>query len=131
MKKIYHLCMLLMFALVAVSCAIENPIVDPNKPANAFEVPQLSATKSEIQSAFIKSDVKKIESLISPTYLSIYKSVIESNPSKLAEFGTLLKSMKLISGDSIGAVYQVNYKNVNYEVTFSKEFDGTWKLVNF
>lgn len=131
MKKLIQILLSLFIELIAFGCISEKITVDPYGPDKPFETSQLISLKNDVQNSFLKADVKRIESLISPTYLSIYKSSLVNNASKLADFGTLLKSMKLVVGDSTSAVYQVDYKNVKYEVTFSKDSDGTWKLINF
>ncbi len=116
-----------------VACAsTENVVVDTNyQPVLAFETSQLLTVKKDIQTAFSQADTKKIESMISPKFLATYKTGIESNTSKLTDFGNLLKTMKLLAGDSIGAVYQVDYQGKKFEITFSKDEDGLWKLINF
>lgn len=132
MKKIHYQLSLGVILLLLSGCAGNDPVViQEYKAKPAFVTSELTATKTILENAFIEADSKKIESYIEPRYLDQYKSAIEANPTKLAEFGKLFKSMKLIAGDSINAFYQIEYKGAKYEVSFTKDNTGNWKLVNF
>lgn len=132
MKKNIDLIIEAALVLLFVSCTSTEPIVEGvYKKIQPFETTQLITFKKELQDAFTQSDTKKIEGLISPKYLGVYKAAIEANPSKLPEFGNMLKTMKVVAADSLGAIYNIEYNGKKFEITFNKDDDGTWKLINF
>jgi len=132
MKKNIHSILKALIVMLFASCTTIEPVVDTTfKPIAPFETAKLTSFKKDLQDAFTQSDSKKIEGLISPKYLGVYKSAIEANPSKLPEFGNMLKTMKVMAADSAFAIYQIEYKGRKFEITFNKDVDGSWKLINF
>jgi hypothetical protein len=132
MKKIINSILKGLLIFLFVSCTTTEPVVNEIfKPIAPIETSQLITFKKNLQDAFTLSDTKKIEGLISPKYLKVYKTAIEANPSKLPEFGNMLKTMKVMVADSIIAVYQIEYKGSKFEITINKDDDGTWKLIKF
>ena len=127
MKKSIRLLAGLFIFVFINSCTTERLTYNPVPE----ETPELEAAVAQVKEAFLKADTSKIRSMILPNYFGQYKAAIQGNESKLAEFGKLLKSMKIKAGDSIFVVYKVSYKGVEHEISFSADQEGKWKIMNF
>ena len=89
MKKISKFFFKISIIFLPVSCVTEQIVID--QPI-LVETPELKSTLITVEDAFLQADTKKLESLILPNYLVQYKSYIENNQSKLAEFGKIFKT---------------------------------------
>ncbi len=124
--KTIILFILLMFLIV--SCGDDIP-TSPNE--NIKESAELAATCKSIDKALNETDVESLKELISSNTLTYYESAIEQNTSKLAGFAEVFKTRKLISIDEVYAVYEISYQGKYFEISFSKDDDGNWKLMDF
>ncbi len=121
-KIVFYLVLLLVF-----SCKTEDFFVDPVP----VETPELKTAMSSVQQAFTNADTAKIRTLILPNYFNLYRNSLQMNQNKLNDFGKLLKDMELVSGDSVFMIYKVKYQKSQYEISFSKDEKGNWKIMNF
>lgn len=126
-KSIFVAGIVLLFCSLE-SCKEDELIIDPV----LFETTDMKTAVSGVVDAFQQKDTARIRSLILPNYYELYKTqILNGNQQKLAEFGKLLQSVKLIAGDSIYVVYKYTYSGNDYEISFSKDEKGKWKIMNF
>jgi hypothetical protein len=96
------------------------------------ESSDLKATAKAVEEALMSSDTTKLKSLIYSNYLDFYSFDETGKEKKLSDLGEIFKTRKLIFlSYELYAIYQISYDGIDYEITFGKDDDGSWKLMNF
>ena len=131
-KPLSNFAIIIIIFLLINSCGLfkKNP-VEPSGTKNYEEPVLLKQSAKTIDTALFYSDTKTLKSYILPKFLNIYSSSIDSSSDKLKGFGDIFKTRKLVALDSIFAVYQIDYNGKKFEINFTVDDDGTWKLMNF
>ena len=131
MKKRSYILLTLIICLMILIL----PSCDPDTPVsptiNVKEPAELSAASKLVEEALLGNDATTLISLLLPKYVPVYSEHIYNSIDVLSELGTAFKKRKLIALDRIYAVYQVEYGSSRYEISFSLDNEGYWKLTNF
>lgn len=113
--------------LLLVSCGKDSPTAPDDK---FDETPELKEFCQNIDKALKDSDISQLKSNISEETLNYYKAAIDANSDKLQGFAEIFATRKLISLDSVQAVYEIAYQGKYYQISFTKDDSGKWKLTD-
>jgi len=125
MKKITSLLFYLILILLLNSCVSDSPTQPKD---NLTEPKELKELMSNVTTALKNNDADAFIKCFSEQSAKYYSKVITENKSKLTDFAEILETRKLITSDSIYAVYQVTYNGMTFEITMIRDDDGKWKL---
>ncbi|MBE2188771.1 MAG: hypothetical protein KGZ71_05960 [Desulfobulbaceae bacterium] len=105
---------------------------EPTKPDdNSADVKKINESAQQIEEIFVNADTSALKSILTDAALPQYGVYLPQIITVMNDFGTAIKSRKLIAATQHYAEFSYTAEGKEYSFALAQQDDGTWKLMRF